>query len=92
MTVKLPTLNLNTTGIQPVEIYLDDPQVRRFASLKPGDTLHCTRGMLWVTQENDLKDHVVRQGEQFIVSQRGVVVVEGMQDAALRLVSCVRRN
>jgi hypothetical protein len=92
MTVKLSNLNLHTAGTLPVEIYLDEPQVRRFASLRPGDTLHCTQGMLWVTQEGDLKDHVVYAGEQFIVSHRGLVVVEGLNGAAVRLESTGRKN
>ncbi len=93
MTLKLSTpLTAYNAGVQPVDIFLDDPQVRRFASLKPGDTLYCTRGILWVTQEDDLKDYILHPGEQMIVSQRGVVVVEGLQNAALRLESAGRRN
>lgn len=45
-----------------------------------GEKITCTAGRLWITQENDLKDYILTQGEVFWVTRSGTVVVEAIQD------------
>lgn len=42
-------------------------------------------GMLWITQEGDLKDYVLQPGQRFVVARRGSVVVGACTDARLRI-------
>jgi hypothetical protein len=60
-----------------------------------GATLRITQGTLWLTQEQDRKDVVLRAGDSWVVEADGATVVEaqenvrfwlvGPQGAALRL-------
>ncbi len=45
------------------------------------DTISCTIGSLWITQEADLNDYIVEAGMVFGVTTPGRVVVEALNDA-----------
>jgi hypothetical protein len=45
----------------------------------------CLRGVIWITQERDMQDYVLTPGEMFLVTQPGKVVVQGLQDAAVKV-------
>jgi DUF2917 family protein len=67
-----------------------------------GATLRVTRGTLWLTQEHDRGDVVLRTGDAFVVESDGATVVEaqddvtfcvmGMAGARLRLPATARRG
>jgi hypothetical protein len=46
-----------------------------------GATLRVTRGTLWITQEGDPQDVVLRAGDSWLVERNGLVVVEAQNDA-----------
>ena len=37
------------------------------------------QGALWITQEGDLRDHVIEAGEMFLISQPGKVVIMALR-------------
>jgi Protein of unknown function (DUF2917) len=41
-----------------------------------GTTLRVTRGTLWVTLENDLRDVVLSAGDSFMVDRGGLTIIE----------------
>ena len=43
-----------------------------------GATLRVTQGILWLTQEGDPSDVVLRTGDNFVVESDGATVVEAM--------------
>jgi len=47
--------------------------------------INCVQGIIWITQEGDLEDHVLMPGEQFEATRPGLVVVEALRDARLRI-------
>ena len=47
---------------------------------KPGSTVFCDAGILWVTQAGDYRDYVLLPGSQMTVTRRGKVLVEAMRD------------
>ncbi len=80
-----------TTRILPLlhfkplpELQLEPQALQRLPSLRPGDLLTCTRGVLWVTQAGDPADYLLRAGEAF-VANRGAVVVQALAAASYRL-------
>lgn len=75
---------MNHTGEQ----HLSAQEMTRLSGLSVGDTIVSTQGVLWVTQEGDLNDYMLRNGERFIAEKRGVVVVEAMTDATF----CFSKN
>ena len=43
--------------------------------------LRVTRGTLWITQEGDPQDVVLRAGDNWVVERNGLTVVEAQDDA-----------
>ena len=44
-------------------------------------TLRVTRGTLWITQEDDPQDVVLRTGDNWAVERNGLTVIEAQEDA-----------
>ena len=51
-----------------------------------GTALMVTRGTLWVTQENDTQDVVLRAGDLWMVSRDGLTIIEAQNDASMRAI------
>jgi hypothetical protein len=49
-----------------------------------GDVISCVEGTIWITQEGDLKDYVVKSGKDFWVTKPGTVVVQALEDARIK--------
>ena len=49
----------------------------------------CMDGVIWITQDGDLRDHLISAGEMFLVSQAGEVLVQGLTDARLQITPCL---
>ena len=61
-------------------IELDAQEVVKLPDVRSA-TLRVTRGTLWITQEDDPQDVVLRAGDTWAVERNGLTVVEA-QDAA----------
>jgi len=51
-----------------------------------GATLRITRGTVWITQENDTKDTVLRPGDTWTVERNGLTILEAQGDVSLCVV------
>jgi len=51
-----------------------------------GSTLRVTRGTLWLTQENDPADVILRTGDNWVVERQGATVLEAQDDAMVWVV------
>lgn len=51
-------------------------KVATFTGLE-GQTIRCTAGYLWLTQENDVMDRVLRPGQAFTIATNGKIIVGG---------------
>ena len=49
--------------------------------IKPGMTVVCEQGLVWLTKSSDLKDYVLRPGNAMVVGKRANVLIEAMSDA-----------
>jgi hypothetical protein len=49
-------------------------------------TLRVTRGTVWITQEGDPQDVVLRAGDSWVVERNGLTVVEAQGDVAFCIV------
>ena len=54
-------------------------------NVKPGSSLTCDSGVLWVTQAADLTDHILLPGDTMAIVHRGKVLVEAMRNASFHL-------
>jgi hypothetical protein len=87
MTVRTVDSKLNTTRNQTTplsERRLCAQMVERLAGIDRGDAILVTQGVLWVTQEGDPQDYIVKEGERFVANRHGSVVVEALTDASMR--------
>jgi hypothetical protein len=88
MTARTAESKLNTTRNQKTtqlpERRLRAQKVERLAKIDRGDAILVTQGILWVTQEGDLQDYIVKEGERFVANRHGSLVVEALTDASLR--------
>ncbi len=57
-----------------------------------GATLRVTRGTLWVTQDRDVRDVVLRAGDVWTVERDGLTLVEAQGAAALAIVGTAARR
>jgi len=73
--------NFNKQSKTKIHMRRNDFQYMRRA--KPGYTLFCDTGVLWVTQAGDQRDYVLQPGEKMVVTRRGKVLIEAMRDADL---------
>jgi Protein of unknown function (DUF2917) len=51
-----------------------------------GATLRVTQGVLWLTEENERNDIVLRRGDNWLVESNGDTVVEAQNDAVFCVV------
>jgi hypothetical protein len=51
-----------------------------------GATLRLTRGTVWITQENDTQDIVLRTGDSWTVERDGLTIVEAQDQVSLCVV------
>ncbi len=49
-----------------------------------GDVIYCLSGLLWITQEGDLKDYVLEAGKDFWVTKPGTVIVQALNDSKFK--------
>lgn len=64
---------LNEVNLRRASIWRAEGDLR-------GEKITCTAGQIWVTQENDLNDYVLNQGEVFWVTRSGTLVVQALTD------------
>lgn len=44
-------------------------------------TVLCLEGSIWVTQEGDIRDHVLEKGDAFLITRSGLVLVRALRPA-----------
>ena len=69
-------------NIQPkTKIRMRRHDFQSIQEVRPGSTLFCDTGILWVTQAGDTRDYVLTTGQTMMVTKKGKVLVEAMRDA-----------
>ena len=76
---------MNTTLQSKTKIRMPRHAFQRMNSLKPGSTLFCDTGILWVTQAGDSQDYVLLPGQKMTVTKRSKLLIEAMRDADLHV-------
>jgi hypothetical protein len=49
----------------------------------------CLEGIIWITQDGDVQDHVITTGEMFLVSQPGKVIMQALVDSRIEITPCL---
>jgi len=69
------------------DIELDGDELLKLDLAQPRTSVVCTAGTLWLTQQGDPQDHVLKAGQSFTLSQRGTVLVQGVPCGKARILS-----
>jgi hypothetical protein len=77
---------MNSTMRPKTKIRMSRRAFQRMDGVKPGSTLLCDTGVLWVTQSGDRRDYVLTPGQEMVVTKRGKVLVEAMRDSDFYIV------
>ena len=67
------------------ELRLNGRGLYDIANYRPGTVIFCQKGTIWVTQTNDVKDHILNPGDEFVSDVRGRVIIQAMRDSAVRI-------
>ena len=51
-----------------------------------GTTLRVNRGTVWITQENDTQDIVLRAGDSWVVEKNGLTILEAQEASSFQTV------
>lgn len=60
---------------------LHDGELLGIRGNNSGKVISCRAGVLWLTQQGDTADHLIRAGEDFAVSRRGLVLITALAEA-----------
>lgn len=52
----------------------------------------CTAGTLWITQDQDLNDHVLKGGQVFTIDRKGQITLQALQDAQFNFIPWGRKR
>lgn len=58
---------------------------------KPGKVISCRAGVLWLTQQGDSADYLIRAGEDFTVNRTGLVLISALAEAEFEISAEVGR-
>ena len=48
-----------------------------------GERIACLNGMVWITQSGNLEDFLISSGEIFTITQKGTILIEGLEETRL---------
>ncbi|MEZ0396760.1 MAG: DUF2917 domain-containing protein [Anaerolineales bacterium] len=55
---------------------------QRSLVIRRGAEIRCLEGVLWITQEGDLRDYILKPGETFVTDRKGKVVLQALKHAS----------
>jgi hypothetical protein len=68
----------------PEEIIdLDADQGWALKGRRRQQTIYCLKGSIWVTQEGDIRDYILGEGDAFLVTLPGLVLVRALKPARI---------
>lgn len=73
--------SLNRTSLQ-----LHRQALQHLRKVIPGMTVTCEKGIILLTEPDDLRDYTLRPGHQVMIKKRGDVLVEAIEEAELSII------
>jgi spermidine synthase len=70
-----------TTPNNKVRLVLKKHQLFALRGAKPHVAINCQDGVLWVTNSNDNRDHILIARDRFSPRRKGTVLIQAMRDS-----------
>ena len=80
-------MNVTRKTSTDIELQLNRRELQHFGDLKPGTTVVCEKGILWLTQSNDFRDYTLASGQKMVISKQGKVLIEALKESDLQICS-----
>jgi len=68
-----------------MELHLHRRAFHHMNKIKPGMTVACEQGLVWLTKSHDLQDYMLRPGKSMVVGKRADVLIEALSDAEVSI-------
>lgn len=79
-------MNLPWTQRKNISMKLHQHQVENLKDVEPGMTVVCDKGIIWLTESNDLQDYALKPGHSVIIRKKGKVLIEAVDEANLHII------
>ncbi len=79
-------MNLTHKNLSAVKLQLHRKALQHIKLVVPGMRIECEKGVVLLTEPNDLRDYTLRPGHHVFIQQRGDVLVEAIDDAELSII------
>jgi hypothetical protein len=66
-----------------IQLVLKRHQLLSLRGAKPRMAVNCRDGVLWITNSNDNRDHILGSGSYFSPKRRGNVLIQALRDASV---------
>lgn len=54
-------------------------------SFPEGGSVHCVRGILWITRDEDAEDILLRDGDSLVCNRPDRIVIEALEEAVVEI-------
>ena len=54
--------------------------------IKPGMTVRCEDGLVWLTKSRDLQDYMLGPGTSMVVGKRANILIEALSEAEVTII------
>ena len=71
------------TSSNKIQLVLKQHQLVTLRGAKPRVSVDCHHGVLWITNSNDPRDHILGARQHFRPQRKGNVLIEAMRDASV---------
>lgn len=69
-----------------LKLHLHRRAFHHLSRIKPGMTVRCEDGLVWLTKSKDLQDYMLRPGTSMVVGKRANILIEALSDADVTIV------
>lgn len=77
--------SIDNCGGSTIEACMTRDSLLRIEGNGCGVGIHTIKGALWITQENDPKDHFLMPGEVFTINRTGLVIICALENADINI-------
>ena len=78
-------MNITRKTPSNFSVQLHHQTLRHLDHIVPGMTVTCEKGLVLLTEVDDLRDYTLRPGHHVTINKRGDVLVEALYDAELSI-------
>lgn len=70
-----------------LKLHLHRRAFHHLGRIKPGMTVRCEDGLIWLTKSRDPQDYMLRPGHSMVIGKRSNVLIEALSEADVTIIS-----